>query len=630
MFDLEWAVGYSRAASVGSEWEMRAACALRNAEWRGDGVEMLRRRPRVRPDGTRDGGRYREALRYDLVVPRYSLEAVLSSGDAFLLSRVEEAMSLCHVLLFYSSRWRSTMPSKRDKTPMPARFLESFAGRDYRRLLDGLVSLGVVVEDPFYQPGVFVGREGSGVCRHFAFSVERPEVCVFPLRGRVAVRRFYGVEGDGDVRYADGSSSTVRDASLNEWFSMRFRLSDDAVLHSEDDSYGFEYYYSNVLAGGELREAPAGQRLRRFTIGRDAFGTRLYHPFLNMNRALRRYVEIGGSTDTEEIDVRNSHPYFFSMLFSAGFLDGVSSVLTDAERRLFLSVAEDDGHRERVRMLQRIASSGSFYDFLSGEVVCPDVKLMSMYYFYGKLNRHNEIYRFFESHFPFVNMVKRSLIKMGGNKRLCQIMQRVEALVLIDGVFMPLMERGVDVLPLHDAFMFNRRDRGVVEEALLDAFVRFGVPVLPSFSGEESGRMVSEEFDDLKRSNFNVMLNKNFIYERLNQILRLAGVSSRVFKDGMSPESQAMLDSRFEEQRHLLPDDLQDEYVGLRMALDSSKFDLIDFSPYFDGYDCCQATKRRYSYGGSYDLVKLNPIEYLNYSLGFDQKTRVNEKKYVY
>ncbi len=640
--------------------ELHSLCVLRNNIWKDEGNEFLRAnnyklnynfssdfeeddKKHYLVDGKHNNSFYKHKLRYDITVPLkvfrrivnyyyHNLEKQTNEKYVeFILRNIDNIMVFCYLLSYHKDSWISTMHSKRDKTPMPSKFIESFINRDYKNTINFLEKIGIIEVDRFYRPSYLDQTGNNGVCRHYKFIEETEETVVYQVTKRTIINKFYNVFEE-DIEYTKKNSNTIKDKVMNEWFSSNFRLEDKAIENRAKDYDGFSYYYTNVLTDKEISLYGHKERLRRFTIGRDQFGFRLYHPFLNINRELRKHIVITGEVDNNEIDISNSHPYFFSMLLSEKFLSNFKSIFTPEEYRVFHSIAADVNLNEKISMFQDITSSGVYYSFLEKNVNRTDVKTLNMYYFYGRINRSNVIYKFFENHFPFINKIKRDIYEMSGHKRLCQIMQRIEAMVMIDGVHESLKADFIAVLPLHDAFMFNRKHYSVVEKRIKKFLKFYGVTRMPVLNRKYKveTQKVQDVFNDLRKKNFNTMLNKNMIYEELNFILKQAGINGRIFKDDMKKRNQEYIDTRFEENRHLITDEMADRYIELRMMLDRQEFNMTDFSDYFEGYKESMVTRKKYLSNKRYEYVKLDPVEYLNYTQNFTLKNRVNNKQYVY
>lgn len=616
---------------------LRSDAIIRNNEWRDKAQAFMAQNSSRTDCGKLNNSFYRTRMQYDVVVPYsvykaimdyylYSVEERIVEEVEFIQANLDSIMTFCHLIDYYNGRYKSYLHTKRFKTPLAAKMIESFIGREYRKVIAFLEKLDIIDMDRWYIPAKWDTKAGikkKGICRHFSFSIERDgRYCVYQVTSRRIISRVYATKTKFDeLDYVKENANTVKDKPLNNWFSEHFELSHTAFQDRAKDYDGFNYYNSRVSNT---------TRFENFTIGRDKFGHRLYHPFLNMNKELRKHTAIDGSTDTTVIDINNSHPFFFSMLFNATFLEYVSHLITQEELDVFRSMSVDPEFAEKVNLFSQITGSGNYYNFLRENVKSDrDLKELNMYYFYGKLNKRNAIFRFFEKNFDFVNKVKVRLIKIGGYKRLCQILQQVEAYVMIDKVFYGLKEGGYSVMPLHDAMMCKTQDADAVKDYIVKVFQEIGVEP-PVFDKEATFTRIKNTVEEVRKKNFNLFINKGLMMEELNSIIKTVGIRNRVFSERMKPESIVYIDTRFEDQRHLIDDDLAGKYYDLRTMMDTEKYNNFDFTPLYSEFKSKELMKKKFFARDVVGYVPANPIEFLNHIHGTELKTRLNENGYIY
>jgi hypothetical protein len=310
--------------------KLRSYATTRNRQWEREFRAFSKENSSRFEDGRLNNKFYRRKLSYDVVVPYNVYAAVIDhyhhavenniDHDVYFMEKyMDHIMMFCQAIWFYKDKYPSFLRSRRDMTPMYVKLIYALIGREYKKIVTFLQKIKAVKVDEMYIPGYRdkkVNVKKKGICRHYAFGMELDDrFVVYQVSNKVIITKQFDVGEtpfNDDIQYASDSANTVKDKQLNEWFSSRFALSQEVMDNRSDDYDGFTYYFSKVADDGAI--------LRNFTIGRDKFGSRLYHPFLNINRKLRKYITIDGSRDTSVIDLNNSHPYFFSLLFDEKFL----------------------------------------------------------------------------------------------------------------------------------------------------------------------------------------------------------------------------------------------------------------------------------------------------------------------
>ena len=253
-----------------------------------------------------------------------------------------------------------------------------------------------------------------------------------------------------------------------------------------------------------------------------------------------------------------------------------------------------------------------------------------MVYFYGDFNKYNVIYKFFADNFPFINEIKSRLYDLEGKKRLCQILQRIESKIIIDGVFIGLKEDNYNTLPLHDAIMCNNCDRFIVKNKIEEEFKKYDVKYLPTFDKLAPMEYVHNAYEKLKIKEGSRFLNKNIVYEQMNSLLKEVGIKNRVWKEDMKVGSSDYIDTRFEKLRHLIPDYIAGEYYSLKEKLINEDFNDIDYQGIYNDYKKDDTVKKRYYARDSWSYIKINPVDYYNKVNKTNYKTRCKESKYIY
>lgn len=643
-----------------SELELRSECIPRNNKWRESALTFLKDheyslnynfsknydssktvKHYQKHNGKLDNDFYRQKIKFDAVIPAPVYKKIMhkcidnksTEEKEFITRNLDNVMIFCHLMAFFKDRYSSRCYSKKDKTPMSVKLIDNFVGRDYQKTIWFLESNGIIEVDRMYIPSCFDTKglkDKKGICRHYKFKDEYTDFVVYQITKRTIVNKIYKVLEEPAEKIDGEQVNTIRDIELNKWFSSNFLLHDDAYKKQNLDQEGYNYYSSKVLSDNEMSIRKDSYRLQNFKIGRDKFGHRLYHPFLNIKKGLREFISIDGSINNPIIDINNSHPYFFSLMFQDNFLEHVKNLLSNAEISIFKEEIDNPLNTNQISLFSELVASGKYYDFLSKEIKTDEnIKDLNMYYFYGKYNKHNSLYKFFDKNFNFINRVKGRIIKAGGYKRLCQILQRVESKVIIDDVFYGLKDAGFKIIPLHDAIMFNEKDRKAVVNQIEKVFNDLNVKYLPAFNKNKKTN-VEQIFNEIKRENFNSFIAKNILFEKLNDIIKTYNINNRVFKEDMTDFNKIYIDSRFEKIKDVLEDEVVSAYYDLRNSMDCNTFDFNVPVELFEKYKETEITKRKFFSRDSFDHVKLNPIEFYNYVNGTGYKTRLKEKKHIY
>lgn len=620
--------------------ELRSYATERNNKWKHDAKTFSKNNKAKTGTGKINNKFYRYKFKYDVVVPKniyfiimeyyyYSLENNIIEDVNFIEKYLDHIMMFCQAIFYYKDKYPSNIKSKRDMVPMYVKLIYAFIGREYKKILSFLEKIDVLKIDTMYVPKYLdykTKTEKKGICRHYKFcNTPTNDSIIYQINNRVIITKAYDMDNklDSDIEYVSKNSKVKNSTELNDYFSEHFKLSDECKNNREIDYDGFTYYYSRINENGK--------KFKYFNIGRDSWGNRLYHPFLSIKRSLREYTLIDDRSDTAVVDINNCHPYIFSLLFDTKFLSYVDDILTDDEIKLFTSMGSDQNFKEKIDLFCDIVASGTYYSFLKENIKTDwDLKKINMHYFYGNFNRRNLLYKFFNKNFNFINIAKYHVIRMSGYKRLCQILQRIEAKILIDDVFFGLIKDDYSVMPLHDAFLCLRDDEKEIKKRITNVFKKIGVSRLPKFDKNTKYKEVKEIIEDIKLRNGNIFLNKNILFEELNIILKYVGIKNRVFKEGMKSRAIDYIDKKFEEMKDSIDDDIIDTFYELRRKFDNKVYDSVDYTDLLREYKDSTIMKRKYYSRDVIDLVKVNPVEFFNLRFKTNLKTRLRESNYIY
>lgn len=618
-------------------------CAERNNHFRKIYIDYYQNNDYINDQNKLDNNFYRNSqLRYDAVIPLNIYNKIVNhiasfidddkniDKSKFIIKNIDRIFMFCSVLYYRQSRYKNRNLKKIDFTQLPYQLVKSILGTNFNEIMDYLCNdIKIVIWDKSYIPGIYDKTgNNSGLCRSFKFVEPCNGNFQHRIHDKVLIKKIYS-DDDIEIRHVNNESKVVKNDDLNDYFSKNFTLSHDAYKNKNIDLEGFTRYISKL-------NSDENEKFKRFKIGRDVFGTRLYNPFLYLKKDLRKYITINGSSNITNVDINNSHPYFFSMLFDEKFLNSVKHLLNDTEYEIFHSFSKNKNFVEKIDIFQKITSSGSYYSYLLQSMNIPindesikNIKKTNMFYFYGRINKNNKIYKYFDDNFDFINIVKHAVIKHSSYKRLCQILQRVEAYVLIDGVF-DYLRPLISFIPLHDGFLCKSEDEEIIVNTLKKKLKKLNVKYLPSCNKSATLVDLNKSIEKIKLKHCNLFINKNILFKQLNEIILLVGIKNRVFREGMKKTSIEYIDRRFEEQREFIPDEIANIYYDFRIKLENNDYVCFDFTPYFDEYMKCSLTKKKF-YGKSIvDIIKINPVEFLNKKFNTSDRTRVKEKNYIY
>lgn len=515
----------------------------------------------------------------------------------FINKKIEYIYLFVYLIDYYSTKYTSHASNHQSETPLSVKFIYKFLGRYYHSVLYFLQKNGVVDYTEKYIPS-YLDVHKKGLCRHYWLCDNNDEEYVtISLSNRHIISKMFG------------KSDRLRGIELiDEGIEL-----DKSILEANVSSDEYENYFRTM--GGKVK------------ITRDEFGNRLYHPYLSLKKEVRRFISIDGETDNSMLDIRNSHPYFFSMLFHEDFRKNVDHLLSKEEIKFIKNLSNNPIYEKQIEAFQRITSAGNYYKYLENELGAHEsMKELNMYYFYGSFNKKNAIYRLFKNNFSFINKFKFFIIQKYGHKRLSSLLQRVESFIVIDHLMKKIGDSGIKTITFHDAFMLRECDMEKAICLIKEQLNVMGVKYLPSFNGYKNE--LANSFEDIKTQDFFLFINKCMTYERLNRLIKNAGIKNRIFKEDMTVESREYISNRL----YNTTSDMSviDEYKRLLQKIDTNDYSEFDDYSLYNEYKNSNMRKKVYFAKNSFEYMRINPIEFFNYKNGENFKTRLKENFYLY
>lgn len=192
-----------------------------------------------------------------------------------------------------------------------------------------------------------------------------------------------------------------------------------------------------------LTESVSGVLQKRWWVSRDDKTGRIFTNVSNMTKLLRPYLQID-SQPTVEIDVRNSQPYFATVLYPA----------PSAERARYVELVTSGGFYKAINAM------------LAAPIADPD-KLKTKIFqgiFFGRLENRGAMWDAFAKVFPDLadEIVKKKT--EDGYESFAVKLQELEARAIIAGVLAECHVVGIPVVSVHDSVICRVEDRERVDE----------------------------------------------------------------------------------------------------------------------------------------------------------------------
>lgn len=273
----------------------------------------------------------------------------------------------------------------------------------------------------------------------------------------------------------------------NEYLTNHF-------IHASDDEISFNKYKDIIQSVEEIKTGnfhPVRCKMGRF-----------HTPLTNCKKLVREacYFDGGSVESMKTLDIKNSQPYFFSLLFN-------KNLMQNEKIRKVLSPFIDDiqfGIIDNYRFFdtdnciefQRLCQSGELYEFLEKELNDPIINaikdysvkrraIKSMFFetVYGDPKKYykKRIFRILNKHFPSITKFLISLTSGMDKSFLACLLQRFESFFVIDNIAKEIIENdGFECSPriitVHDSITFEKDDMEVIIEKFKFVFESYNLP----------------------------------------------------------------------------------------------------------------------------------------------------------
>lgn len=215
----------------------------------------------------------------------------------------------------------------------------------------------------------------------------------------------------------------------------------------------------------------------------DEFGWRVHSILTNTTATIRPFLRLDGDPFVE-LDVRNAQPLILAAVLRNP--QPCATYIANAQhngcagRRMFLKLIRDVPAAE-VDKFARLCEEGSFYEAFMGKGGSLDRKKVKREVyrdvFFGKPVQRGPISKVFEGLWPGVYGTLRALKVRFGYKIVSQILQRMESVIIIDGVCGRIVADipGCRFATIHDAALVVAKHGPDVCRLIRTEFERYGV-----------------------------------------------------------------------------------------------------------------------------------------------------------
>lgn len=216
----------------------------------------------------------------------------------------------------------------------------------------------------------------------------------------------------------------------------------------------------------------------------DSFGWRVHSIVTHTTSELRPYFRFDGEP-LGELDVRNAQPLILAIALRnpalcATYIGNAQHSAGSTAWRSALGILRDVPERE-IQEFTRLCETGQFYESLMDGVkaISRENIKHSVYrdIFFGKIQQRGPVSDVFDSLWPRLSDMLRTLKKTFGYKIVARLLQRMESTVMIDGVCGRIVSEYPDIrfLTIHDAALavVNRGD--AIRRLIEAEFDRYGV-----------------------------------------------------------------------------------------------------------------------------------------------------------
>lgn len=279
----------------------------------------------------------------------------------------------------------------------------------------------------------------------------------YPLRDARLIRRLEKLKPLTRKRIATSQDKFIRD------FTMRPAVREFIERNLEGESYNYALAHLTQIENGDkfyLIDPTAG---------------RYHNNITNMHKELRRFIEIHGHHFTDNIDIRNSQPYF-SILFLTN-PGKIAQLAKNKNLRMFLESLQPSKN-EDVNKYIPLVVSGKFYEYLVDEFGSrgltysrDEVKKQVMKIFFDRNIHSSKAKEIFAELFPTVygifNLIRgnKKGDKFTSYERFSILLQAIEANVMLNIIYPRIIRELPEVIALtiHDSIMCTGEAKKILD-----------------------------------------------------------------------------------------------------------------------------------------------------------------------
>jgi len=354
------------------------------------------------------------------------------------------------------------------ETPLKMQYLCKLiwnAGRDY---LPFLINWGVIKRSTNYKPGVF--------SYSYSFTSEyQSKYQAFPVTDNFLIRRLEKINLKHNVTHKyPGQNKFIRKITIDPKAFDFIQSIEDMKKYNHALSAILKIYHGDIF----------------YTI--DPTSGRYHSNLTNLPSSLRQFIRIEGKR-LSNIDVKNSQPYFFSLLLTD---PGKVAHLAKNEKFSLLVKSLQPIHSLDVTMWFFLVKSGNLYRFfweklrerelmksysIYDEVTKKKVKEKLFVIFYGRTKLWSPVHQCFYDTFP--NVYERIVCLKGfdkGNKfksfkRLAILLQTIESHVILNIILPKINKKHPETIAvtIHDSIMTSTDDINRVRNIMDQELTKF-------------------------------------------------------------------------------------------------------------------------------------------------------------
>ncbi|MBT8319903.1 MAG: hypothetical protein KJP01_07220 [Gramella sp.] len=349
--------------------------------------------------------------------------------------------------------------------------------KNYKQYLDHLLEHGFIRTDMEYIPGIkSKGYLISGK------NEEDTTINLIPIESSVSRKNR---TKDNKERIAKNRETEKNYPHLTKWFNDKLKIDVQSAKSKLNELYPIQKGgIKGPLKGKASRHTKRVKSLysinklanKNFYYNVDDFGGRFHSNLTNIKKELRNYITYDGKR-LVNIDIKNSQPFFSTLLFKPAFYKEKSEIfcIWDIPTLCYLwfpksykyecapfvimlgkSLQKTDN--EKYNEFIDMVNSGNFYEQIYSKLYPDkpynksDAKLMILIYFFANNRSRAKIKQDFKKALPEVHKLF-ALIKRKNHRALAHILQRIESEIIIQRVTKRISNEAPDlpIFTIHDS-----------------------------------------------------------------------------------------------------------------------------------------------------------------------------------